>query len=257
MSADSTVWRLLQVSAWQSAGAWTLCSWYTEELTEAQSNLHLHDSGSDSFSPVTWSFNEGGKKSLQWHWSPHGGAVDHVGVRQGAAGAWTPVHVQISLCPTLLLCNDDAKDLRHPLLIKFKSPTHYSDGFQLENLFKSGVMMTMNCISKTLSCKTDSCRKSRLNWAVLVQCSLFSQICSPQVIDRWFYIDFCIVVSFQRQTSLTGENCLLCGHLQVQEKGKSWAKMWVAVSKAEPLVLYLQSSGQVRVKHTHNNEPLH
>ncbi|XP_040910070.1 faciogenital dysplasia isoform X1 [Toxotes jaculatrix] len=48
----------------------------------------------------------------------------------------------------------------------------------------------------------------------------------------------------ERQTSLTGENCLLCGHLQVQEKGKSWTKMWVAVTKAEPLVLYLQSSGQ-------------
>uniref|UniRef100_A0A8P4K970 FYVE, RhoGEF and PH domain containing 3 n=1 Tax=Dicentrarchus labrax TaxID=13489 RepID=A0A8P4K970_DICLA len=50
----------------------------------------------------------------------------------------------------------------------------------------------------------------------------------------------------ERQTSLSGDNCLLCGHLQVQEKGKSWTKMWVAVTKAEPLVLYLQSSGQVR-----------
>nr|XP_040050242.1 faciogenital dysplasia [Gasterosteus aculeatus aculeatus] len=48
----------------------------------------------------------------------------------------------------------------------------------------------------------------------------------------------------ERQTSLTGENCLLCGHLQLQEKGKSWSKMWGAVTKAEPLVLYLQSSGQ-------------
>ncbi|CAB1442547.1 unnamed protein product [Pleuronectes platessa] len=48
----------------------------------------------------------------------------------------------------------------------------------------------------------------------------------------------------ERQSSLTGENCLMCGHLQVQEKGKSWNKMWVAVTKAEPLVLYLQSSGQ-------------
>uniref|UniRef100_A0A3Q1IV87 FYVE, RhoGEF and PH domain containing 3 n=1 Tax=Anabas testudineus TaxID=64144 RepID=A0A3Q1IV87_ANATE len=44
--------------------------------------------------------------------------------------------------------------------------------------------------------------------------------------------------------SLIGENCLQCGHLQVQEKGKSWTKMWVAVTKAEPLVLYLQSNGQ-------------
>ncbi|XP_037334134.2 faciogenital dysplasia isoform X2 [Pungitius pungitius] len=48
----------------------------------------------------------------------------------------------------------------------------------------------------------------------------------------------------ERQASLTGDNCLLCGHLQLQEKGKSWSKMWGAVTKAEPLVLYLQSSGQ-------------
>ncbi|TKS77789.1 FYVE, RhoGEF and PH domain-containing protein 3 [Collichthys lucidus] len=48
----------------------------------------------------------------------------------------------------------------------------------------------------------------------------------------------------ERQTSLSGENCLLCGHLQVQDKGKSWTKMWVAVTKTEPFVLYLQSSGQ-------------
>ncbi|XP_026223709.1 faciogenital dysplasia isoform X2 [Anabas testudineus] len=48
----------------------------------------------------------------------------------------------------------------------------------------------------------------------------------------------------ERAISLIGENCLQCGHLQVQEKGKSWTKMWVAVTKAEPLVLYLQSNGQ-------------
>ncbi|XP_034447171.1 faciogenital dysplasia isoform X2 [Hippoglossus hippoglossus] len=48
----------------------------------------------------------------------------------------------------------------------------------------------------------------------------------------------------ERQSSLVGENCLMSGHLQVQEKGKSWNKMWVAVTKAEPLVLFLQSSGQ-------------
>ncbi|XP_056131348.1 faciogenital dysplasia [Lampris incognitus] len=50
--------------------------------------------------------------------------------------------------------------------------------------------------------------------------------------------------ALERQISLTGENCLYCGHLQLQEKGKSWTKMWVAVTKAEPLVLYMQSSGQ-------------
>ncbi|XP_030200296.1 faciogenital dysplasia [Gadus morhua] len=48
----------------------------------------------------------------------------------------------------------------------------------------------------------------------------------------------------ERQTSLTGENCLLCGYLQLQDKGKSWSKMWAGVAKAESLVLYLQSSGQ-------------
>uniref|UniRef100_A0A8C8E083 FYVE, RhoGEF and PH domain-containing protein 3 n=1 Tax=Oryzias sinensis TaxID=183150 RepID=A0A8C8E083_9TELE len=49
----------------------------------------------------------------------------------------------------------------------------------------------------------------------------------------------------ERQPSLTAENCLLSGYLQVQEKGKSWTKMWVAVTKTEPVVLYLQSSAQV------------
>ncbi|KAJ8016155.1 hypothetical protein DPEC_G00004260 [Dallia pectoralis] len=48
----------------------------------------------------------------------------------------------------------------------------------------------------------------------------------------------------EKQLSLTGENCLLCGQLQVQEKGKSWIKAWVAVTKTEPLVLYLQTNGQ-------------
>ncbi|KAM8830002.1 faciogenital dysplasia isoform 1-T4 [Synchiropus picturatus] len=48
----------------------------------------------------------------------------------------------------------------------------------------------------------------------------------------------------ERQASLSGENCLLCGHLQVQDKGKSWTKVWAAMTKAEPLVLYLQNSGQ-------------
>uniref|UniRef100_H3DKP6 FYVE, RhoGEF and PH domain containing 3 n=1 Tax=Tetraodon nigroviridis TaxID=99883 RepID=H3DKP6_TETNG len=48
----------------------------------------------------------------------------------------------------------------------------------------------------------------------------------------------------ERQLSLTTENCLLCGQLHVQEKGKTWTKMWAAVTRTEPLVLYLQSSGQ-------------
>lgn len=48
----------------------------------------------------------------------------------------------------------------------------------------------------------------------------------------------------ERQMSLTVENCVLCGHLQLQDKGKSWSKVWAAVAKAEPLVLFLQSNGQ-------------
>ncbi|KAM6977532.1 LOW QUALITY PROTEIN: faciogenital dysplasia [Aplochiton taeniatus] len=48
----------------------------------------------------------------------------------------------------------------------------------------------------------------------------------------------------ERQTSLTGDSCLLCSHLQLQDKGKGWTKTWGAVTKAEPLVLYLQSNGQ-------------
>ncbi|XP_055787998.1 FYVE, RhoGEF and PH domain-containing protein 3-like isoform X1 [Salvelinus fontinalis] len=48
----------------------------------------------------------------------------------------------------------------------------------------------------------------------------------------------------QVSPSLLGDNCLQCGQLQVQEKGKSWTKTWVAVTKTEPLVLYLQTSGQ-------------
>lgn len=51
--------------------------------------------------------------------------------------------------------------------------------------------------------------------------------------------------------SLTVENCLLCGQLHVQEKGKTWTKMWAAVTRMEPLVLYLQSSGQVKAEHIH------
>lgn len=48
----------------------------------------------------------------------------------------------------------------------------------------------------------------------------------------------------ERQVSLTADNCILCGHLQLQDKGKSWSKVWAAVTKAEPLMLFLQSNGQ-------------
>ncbi|KAK7882196.1 hypothetical protein WMY93_028370 [Mugilogobius chulae] len=48
----------------------------------------------------------------------------------------------------------------------------------------------------------------------------------------------------ERQISLTAENCILCGQMQQQDKGKTWSKVWAAVTKAEPLVLFLQSNGQ-------------
>ncbi|KAI1892940.1 hypothetical protein AGOR_G00138680 [Albula goreensis] len=48
----------------------------------------------------------------------------------------------------------------------------------------------------------------------------------------------------EKQNSLGVENCLFCSPLHIQEKGRSWTKVWVAVTKAEPLVLYLQTSGQ-------------
>ncbi|XP_062855238.1 faciogenital dysplasia isoform X2 [Trichomycterus rosablanca] len=48
----------------------------------------------------------------------------------------------------------------------------------------------------------------------------------------------------EKQLSLTGDNCVLCSQLLVQEKGKNWTKTCVAITKAEPLVLYLQTSSQ-------------
>uniref|UniRef100_A0A3B5LV11 FYVE, RhoGEF and PH domain containing 3 n=1 Tax=Xiphophorus couchianus TaxID=32473 RepID=A0A3B5LV11_9TELE len=54
----------------------------------------------------------------------------------------------------------------------------------------------------------------------------------------------CFEASLSVEMMCGGDSCLLCGYLQVQEKGKSWTKMWVALTKPEPLVLYLQSSGQ-------------
>lgn len=49
----------------------------------------------------------------------------------------------------------------------------------------------------------------------------------------------------QKQLSLTDDSCVLCSQLLVQEKGKNWIKTWVAITKAEPLMLYLQTAGQV------------
>ncbi|XP_053480597.1 faciogenital dysplasia [Ictalurus furcatus] len=48
----------------------------------------------------------------------------------------------------------------------------------------------------------------------------------------------------EKQLSLTDDSCVLCSQLLVQEKGKNWIKTWVAITKAEPLMLYLQTGGQ-------------
>ncbi|XP_053360253.1 faciogenital dysplasia [Clarias gariepinus] len=48
----------------------------------------------------------------------------------------------------------------------------------------------------------------------------------------------------EKQLSLTDDSCVLCSQLQVQEKGKNWTKTVVAITKAEPLMLYLQTGSQ-------------
>ncbi|XP_030641124.1 faciogenital dysplasia [Chanos chanos] len=48
----------------------------------------------------------------------------------------------------------------------------------------------------------------------------------------------------EKQPSLSEDGCVMCSYLQVQEKGKTWTKSWVAITKAEPLVLYVSCSVQ-------------
>ncbi|XP_015203781.2 faciogenital dysplasia [Lepisosteus oculatus] len=48
----------------------------------------------------------------------------------------------------------------------------------------------------------------------------------------------------EKQNSLAAENSLFCSHLHFLEKGKTWNKVWVTITKNEPLVLYLQMSDQ-------------
>ncbi|XP_077040878.1 FYVE, RhoGEF and PH domain-containing protein 3 isoform X1 [Agelaius phoeniceus] len=48
----------------------------------------------------------------------------------------------------------------------------------------------------------------------------------------------------EKQGILVAENSLFSSYLQFLEKGKTWNKMWVAIPKSEPLVLYLQGSSQ-------------
>ncbi|XP_027023084.2 faciogenital dysplasia isoform X2 [Tachysurus fulvidraco] len=48
----------------------------------------------------------------------------------------------------------------------------------------------------------------------------------------------------EKQLSLADDIYVLCSYLLVQEKGKTWTKTGVAIKKAEPLTLYLQTTSQ-------------
>ncbi|XP_026870822.2 faciogenital dysplasia isoform X3 [Electrophorus electricus] len=48
----------------------------------------------------------------------------------------------------------------------------------------------------------------------------------------------------EKQLSVMRDSWVLCSHLLVQEKGKSWTKTWAAITKSEPLVLYLHTNSQ-------------
>ncbi|KAG7332227.1 hypothetical protein KOW79_004061 [Hemibagrus wyckioides] len=48
----------------------------------------------------------------------------------------------------------------------------------------------------------------------------------------------------EKQLSFVDDSYVLCSQLMVQEKGKTWTKTWVAITKAEPLTLHLQTSSQ-------------
>lgn len=48
----------------------------------------------------------------------------------------------------------------------------------------------------------------------------------------------------EKQLSLPAESLAMCSQLQVQENGRNWTKTWVAIAKAEPHVLYLQTTSQ-------------
>ncbi|XP_032892424.1 FYVE, RhoGEF and PH domain-containing protein 3 isoform X1 [Amblyraja radiata] len=43
----------------------------------------------------------------------------------------------------------------------------------------------------------------------------------------------------ERPTSLTSDNTVFCSNLSFMEKGKPWHKVWVAIPKSDPMVLYL------------------
>ncbi|XP_053144131.1 FYVE, RhoGEF and PH domain-containing protein 3-like isoform X2 [Hemicordylus capensis] len=51
-------------------------------------------------------------------------------------------------------------------------------------------------------------------------------------------------INVEKQNTLGAENSLFSSYLLLQEKGKSWYKVWVTIPKAEPLVLHLQGGNQ-------------
>ncbi|KAJ1110336.1 hypothetical protein NDU88_007689 [Pleurodeles waltl] len=50
--------------------------------------------------------------------------------------------------------------------------------------------------------------------------------------------------ALEKQASLATENSLFCSNLLLLDKGKTWHRVWVAIPRSEPLVLYVQGSVQ-------------
>ncbi|OCT58068.1 hypothetical protein XELAEV_18002565mg [Xenopus laevis] len=48
----------------------------------------------------------------------------------------------------------------------------------------------------------------------------------------------------EKQNSLSPETCVFSSNLLYLEKGRTWTKVWVCIPKNEPLVMYIQGSGQ-------------
>uniref|UniRef100_A0A8D3AQJ1 FYVE, RhoGEF and PH domain containing 3 n=1 Tax=Scophthalmus maximus TaxID=52904 RepID=A0A8D3AQJ1_SCOMX len=135
----------------------------------------------------------------------------------------------------------------HPLLPPVSSSTSQSvAGPRPSNLTREKEKQTCKGCNESFNFTKRKHHCKSCGAAICAKCSKTldnktSRVC-PECFEASLSLET-LGVSEQKRKAAP-ENCLLCGHLQVQDKGKSWSKMWVAVTKAEPLVLYLQSSGQ-------------
>uniref|UniRef100_A0A8C4ZQ85 Uncharacterized protein n=1 Tax=Gadus morhua TaxID=8049 RepID=A0A8C4ZQ85_GADMO len=147
---------------------------------------------------------------------------------------------------------------------------HQPDSPTSINTLLSPAMTTLGCSVGTISRKKDKekqtckgCNESfnftkrkhhckSCGAAICAKCSKSldnktSRVC-PECFDASVSLEGFLACGDQKRKAATevisDPNCLLCGYLQLQDKGKSWSKMWAGVAKAESLVLYLQSSGQ-------------